>query len=103
MGNVTKILVGPYLYVCDELCPLEYLKNVKLTINTITTENNQDIPSMNIIDNIELSYNKEFSFEFQVLPKLKSVKFELSGEIKPKTRDNTEKLSFSQYFAQFHF
>ena len=96
MGNVTKILVRPYLYVCDELCPLEYLKNVKLTINTITNENNQDIPSVNIIDNIELSYNKEFSFEFQVPPKLKSVYFELSGEIKPKTRENTETLRFSQ-------
>ena len=96
MGNVTKILVRPYLFVCDELCPLEYLKNVKLTINTITTENNQDIPSVNIIDNIELSYNKEFSFEFQVPPKLKSAYFELSGEIKPKTKDNTETLRFFQ-------
>jgi hypothetical protein len=31
MGNVTKVLVRPYLYVCEELCPLENLKNVKLT------------------------------------------------------------------------
>ena len=96
MGNVTKILVRPYLYVCDELCPLDSLKNVKLTINTIKTENNQEIPSVNVIDNIELSYDKEFSFEFQVPPKLKSASFELSGEIKPKTRDNTETLKFSQ-------
>ena len=96
MGNITKILVRPYLYICDELCPLEYLKNVKLTINTIKTENNQEIPSINIIDNIELSYDKEFSFEFQVPPKLKSINFELSGEIKPKTRDNIETLSFSK-------
>ena len=98
MGNVTKILVRPYLYVCGELCPLENLKNVKLTINTVKTENNQEIPSVNVIDNIELSYNKEFSFDFQVPPKLKSVVFELSGEIKPKTRDNTETLKFSKNY-----
>ena len=104
MGNVTKILVRPYLYVCDELCPLEALKNVKLTINTVKTENNQEIPSVNIIDNIELSYNKEFSFVFQVPPKLKSVAFELSGEIKPKTRDNTETLKFSKdYYFNRNF
>ena len=98
MGNVTKILVRPYLYVCDELCPLDSLKNVKLTINTIKTENNQEIPSINVIDNIKLSYDKEFSFEFQVPPKLRSVSFELSGEIKPKTRDMIETLKFSQNY-----
>ena len=98
MGNSSKILVRPYLYVCEELCPLEALKNVKLTINTIKTENNQEIPSINVIDNIELSYNKEFSFEFQVPPKLISVNFELSGTIKPKTRDNIETLRFSQQY-----
>ena len=98
MGNVTKILVRPYLYVCEELCPLEYLKNVKLTINTIKIENKQEIPSVNVIDNIELSYNKEFSFDFQVPPKLISVNFELSGTIKPKTRDNIETLRFSQQY-----
>jgi len=100
MGNVTKILVRPYLYVCDELCPLENLKNVKLTINTIKTENNQEIPSVNVIDNIKLNYNEEFSFEFQVPPKLMSVNFVLSGEIKPKTRDAVEELSFNQ---EYHF
>ena len=98
MGNVTKILVRPYLYVCDELCPLESLQNVKLTINTIKTENKQEIPSVNVIDNIKLSYNKEFSFDFQVPPKLISVNFELSGEIKPKTREGTETLRFSQSY-----
>ena len=98
MGNVTKVLVRPYLFVCDELCPLEALKNVKLTINTIKTENNQEIPSINVIDNIELSYNKEFSFDFQVPPKLNSVTFELSGEIRPKTRDEKETLKFSQNY-----
>ena len=98
MGNSSKILVRPYLYVCDELCPLEALKNVKLTINTIKTENNQEIPSVNVIDNIELSYNKEFSFEFQVPPKLVSASFELSGEIQPKTRDEIETLRFSQNY-----
>ena len=104
MGNVTKILVRPYLYVCDELCPLESLKNVKLTINTIKTENNQEIPSIKVIDNIELSYNKEFVFDFEVPPKLISAKFILSGEIKPKTRDKTEILQFSQeYFFNRNF
>ena len=81
MGNVIKILVRPYLYICEELCPLEILKNIRLSINTIKTENNQEIPFVNVIDNIELSYDKEFSFEFQVPPKLKTVNFELSGEI----------------------
>ena len=98
MGNVTKVLVRPYLYVCDELCPLETLKNVKLTVNTVKTENNQDIPSVNVIDNIELSYNKEFSFDFQVPAKLNSVNFELSGDIKYKTRDETENLKFSKRY-----
>ena len=98
MGNVTKILVRPYLFVCDELCPLNNLKNVKIKINTVKTENNQEIPSVNTIDNIELSYNKEFFFEFQVPPKLKSVKFELSGEIKYKTKDYTETLKYEEQY-----
>ena len=96
MGNIAKILVRPYLFVCNELCPLEYLKNVKLTINTIKTENNQEIPSTTVIDNIKLSYNKEFSFEFQVPAKLISVNFSLSGEIKLKTRDKIQTLSISK-------
>ena len=104
MGNVTKILVRPYLYVCDELCPLETLKNVKLTINTIKTENKQEIPSIKVIDNIELSYNKEFVFDFEVPPKLISVNFILSGEIKLKTIDKIEILQFSQqYFFNRNF
>ena len=98
MGNLAKILVRPYLYVCDEICPLENLKDVKLTINTIKTENNQDIPSLNVIDNIKLSYNKEFCFEFQVPPKLKSVEFVLSAQIRNKTLDRDEDLSFSKKF-----
>ena len=98
MGNLAKILVRPYLYVCDEICPLENLKDIKLTINTIKTENNQDIPSLNVIDNIKLSYNKEFCFEFQVPPKLKSVEFVLSAQIRNKTLDRDEDLSFSKKF-----
>ena len=104
MGNVAKILVRPYLFVCNELCPLENLKNVKLTINTIKTENNQEIPSTNIIDNVQLSYDKEFSFEFQVPPKLKSIEFILSGEIQYKTKEEKEKtiLSFSNAYSFSH-
>ena len=102
MGNVTKILVRPYLFVCNELCPLDNLKNVKLTINTITTENNQEIPSTNVIDNIELSYDKEFSFEFQVPPKLINAEFILSGEIQYKTKDKKEILSFSKRYDFSH-
>ena len=99
MGNVTKVLVKPYLYVCDEICPLDNLKDVKLTINTIKTENNQDIPSLNIIDNIKLSYNKEFSFDFQVPPKLKSVEFILSATINYKSISKEENLSFSKSYG----
>ena len=98
MGNVTKVLVRPYLFVCNEICPLDELKNVKLTIKTIITENNQDIPSYDVIDNIKLSYDNEYSFEFQVPPKLKSVGFELSGEIQPKTKDKIEELKFRNEF-----
>ena len=98
MGNVTKILVRPYLYICEELCPLDILKNVKLTINTIKTENNQKIPSVNVIDNIELSYDKEFSFEFQVPPKLKSVEFQLSAEIELKTSKRRSRVEFSKEY-----
>ena len=98
MGNVTKVLVRPYLFVCNEICPLDELKNVKLTIKTIITENNQDIPSYNVIDNIKLSYDNEYSFEFQVPPKLKYVEFELSGEIQPKTKDKIEELKIKKEF-----
>ena len=105
MGNVTKILVRPYLFVCNELCPLENLKNVKLTINTIKTENNQEIPSTNYIDNVQLSYDKEFMFEFQVPPKLSSVEFILSGDIEYKTQERKETLSFSKkyYFRRSNY
>jgi hypothetical protein len=77
---------------------------VKLTINTIRTENNQEIPSVNVINNIKLRIDKEFSFEFQVPSKLIQVNFVLSGEIKPQSRDNIETLSFSQeYFFNRRF
>jgi hypothetical protein len=102
MGNVAKILVRPYLFVCDEICPLDNLKNVKLTIVTIKTENNQVIPSTNVIDNVQLSYDKEFSFEFQVPPKLRSIQFILSGEIQYKTRDEKSVLSFSNTYTFSH-
>ena len=98
MGNVTKILVKSYLYICDEICPLEHLKNVKIIINSIKTENNEEIPSMNIIDNVILSYNKEFSFDFQVPPKLKSVEFILSADIDFKSKIYTKNLSFSEKY-----
>jgi len=67
MGNITKILVRPYLFVCNEICPLENLKNIKLTINTTKTENNQEIPSTNVIDKIELSYDKNSCSNFKYL------------------------------------
>ena len=98
MGNVTKILVKPYLFVCDEICPLENLKNVKLTINTLKTENNQEIPSTTIIDNVQLSYDEEFSFDFQVPPKLKKVEFIISGEIEFKSRTQKSILSFNKSY-----
>ena len=96
MGNITKIIARLYLYVCDELCPLEYLKNIKLIINTVKTENNQEIPSMNVIDNIQLSYDKEFCFDFQVPAKLKKVDFTISGEIEYKTNKKKETLTLTK-------
>ena len=102
MGNVAKILVRPYLFVCNEICPLENLKNVKLTINTKKTENNQEIPSTNVIDNIQLSYDKEFSFEFQVPPKLRSIDFILTGEIQYKTREHKDILSINNHYSFSH-
>ena len=98
MGNVTKILLRAYLYVCDEICPLENLKNIKLTITTITTENNQEIPSLNIIDINQLSYDQEFSFDFPVPPKLKLVEFALTAKIRNKSKDKDEDLFFNQKF-----
>ena len=98
MGNVAKILVRPYLFICDELCPLEYLTDVKITVATLTIENNQAIPSLNIIDNVKLSYNKEFCFDFQVPPKLEKMGFILSGKIRNKSLDKDENLSFEKVF-----
>ena len=98
MGNVTKILFRPYLYICEEICPLDILTNVKLQIDSITTENNQDIPMINIIENIQLSYDKEFAFEFQVPPKLKSVKFTVSGDVKYKSKKEIKTLSFDSNY-----
>ena len=37
---------------------------MKLTINNIKTENNQEIQLLNVIDDIKLRYNKEFSLDF---------------------------------------
>ena len=102
MGNVTKIIVRPYLFVCNELCPLENLKDIKLTINTIKTENNQEIPSTNVIDNVQLSYDKELVVDFQVPPKLRSVEFILSGEIEYKTKEKKQTLSFSRNYSFSH-
>ena len=50
---------------------------------------------------MKLSYDKEYAFDFQVPPKLKSLTFILSGEIEYKTKDKKETLSFSKdyYFS----
>ena len=98
MGNVSKILVRPFLYVCDEICPLENLKDVKIYVGTIKTENNQEIPSLNIIDNVILSYDKEFCFEFQVPPKLKRIEIQLKAKIRNKTLNEDNNLSFTKIF-----
>ena len=98
IGNKTKILVRPYLFICDELCSLEYLKNVKLTINTITAENFQIIPSISVVDNIKLSYDKEYCFDFQVPFNLKSAEFIISGDIEYKSIQRKENLSFTQEY-----
>ena len=98
IGNITKILVKAYLYVCDEICPLENLKDVKIYVGTIKTENNEEIPSLNIIDNVILSYDKEFCFEFQVPPKLKRVEIQLRAKIRNKTLNEDKTLSLSKMF-----
>ena len=69
-----------------------------MQIDSITTENNQDIPMINIIENIQLSYDKEFAFEFQVPPKLKSVKFTVSGDVKYKSKKEITTLTFDSNY-----
>ena len=53
---------------------------------------------MNIIDNIKLSYNEEFVFDFQVPPKLKKVEFILSGKINYMSINKEEDLSFKKEY-----
>jgi len=98
IGNVTKILVKAYLYVCDEICPLENLKDVKIYVGALKIENNQEIPSVNIIDNVILSYDKEFCFDFQVPPKLKIVEIQLKAKIRNKSLNEDNNLSFFKIF-----
>ena len=98
MGNTTKILMRPYLFVCDEICPLENLKNIKLTINFTKTENNKEIPSTIVINNIQLSYDKEYCFEFQVPHKLVKVEFILSGKIENKSHDFKDTLFLKEQY-----
>ena len=61
---------------------------------------------INITENTQLSYDKEFAFEFQVPPKLKSVKFTVSGDVKYKSKKEIKTLSFDsnyQFYKNYEY
>ena len=98
MGNVCKCLVRPYLYVDNQLTDIKNLSNPKIVVDLVKSENNQDIPITLSFDNINLSNNEEYEFEFQIPPRLKNINLTLSGEVKYKSRPDKLPLSISQYY-----
>ena len=101
VGNKVKILVRPYLYHNDKICSLNELKKAKIIILSTKKENENEIPSNTIINNVKLSYNNEYCFEYTIPPKLKSLTFKLIGEVEIKSRDEIEELSIKKeiYFG----
>ena len=95
-GNKVKILVRPYLYHNNKICPLKELKKPKIIILSIKKENENEIPSNMVINNVKLSYNNEYCFEYIIPPKLKSLTFKLVGEVEIKSRDKINELSIEK-------
>ena len=93
MGNVVKCLVRPILKINDEICDIKNLKNVEVNVNCIKIENNQNIPISFKFDNIELSNDKDYEFEFQIPSKIISINLSLNGQVIKKT--NEEKVNLS--------
>ena len=101
VGNKVKILVRPYLYHNDKICSLNELKKAKIIILSTKKENENEIPSNIIINNVKLSYDNEYCFEYVIPPKLKSLVFKLIGEVEIKSRDEIKELSIEKeiYFG----
>ena len=101
VGNKVKILVRPYLYNNDKICSFNELKETKIIILSKKIENENSIPSNTIINNVKLSYDNEYCFEYTIPPKLKSLTFQLIGEVEIKSRDEIKELSIENkiYFG----
>ena len=96
MGNLVKCLVRPILSINNEICDINFLKKVVINVNCKKIENNQEIPVNFKFDNVNLSYEKDYEFEFQIPSKVKSIDLILTGEITKKSNEEKINLSISR-------
>jgi hypothetical protein len=81
MGGTSKILINSNIYLKTFgriKLDLGLLKNTNITLTIYKEENAILIPIINKYDDVKLENDKEYSIDFQVPPKLKSVKVEIN-------------------------
>ena len=96
MGNLVKCLVRPILRINHEICDIKFLKKVIINVNCKKIENNQEIPISFKFDNVNLSYEKDYEFEFQIPSKVISIDLILTGEVIKKSNEEKINLSISR-------
>jgi hypothetical protein len=78
VGNKARIILHPTLKLNDKLTTLARLQKVSITISST---NNQDILSTQVIDNVVFKDNEDYVVEFPVKAYIKALRLAIKGEV----------------------
>lgn len=95
-GNQSSVLVRPSLQVTDVRIPISLLEDPTLTI---VSQNRDGVSSTKTVPNLELQDSRESSVDFLVPPRLKSLTFTLTGQIKNISTGQQQTVSASQSYT----
>ena len=96
-SNTARVMIRPSLQIVGgNPVSVAKLKKPKLTI---TSENQDGISTVKVIDDLVFSEKSETVCEFVVPPRLKTISLTLSAELKVISRNETKNVSASQAFS----
>jgi hypothetical protein len=104
MGNNAKLLVTPYLFINNRIADVKNLTSPKVKIDLVKIENDQQIPINLIFEGEQLlgkgkaslSKEREIEIDFQVPPRLISIKVTFQAVVKNKSKNTNETLSITK-------
>lgn len=95
VGNKAKIILHPTLKLLEENVSLERMKNITIKV---MTNNNQDIVSTVVLENVKFVSNQDYVVEMPIKSYIKSFAVIVEAEIS-KLNKETQKLSSSKSIA----